>query len=161
MHAHCTVCGSVIEAESALCADCRPLVICLCWGMSPAEADHYGLWEENWSQAERVETGVGASTGVKRWNYRRRELPGVSPAVIRFLLPITLFGNITDLGYELPPLYEDIVSVPMTAPQAAQYREASRSLLGAALELARIGDAGALSVWFNTVRFRLPSAASR
>jgi hypothetical protein len=105
-----------------------------------------------------VETGVGASTGVKRWNYRRRELPGVSPAVIRFLLPITLFGNITDLGYELPPLYEDIVSVPMTTQQAAQYRDTSRALFGAALELARVGDAGALSVWFNTVRFRPASA---
>ena len=46
MHAHCTVCGSVIEAESALCAECRPLVICLCWGMSPAEADHFGYDRE-------------------------------------------------------------------------------------------------------------------
>jgi hypothetical protein len=46
MHAHCTVCGSVIEAESALCADCRTLVIRLSWGMTPSEADHFGYDQE-------------------------------------------------------------------------------------------------------------------
>ena len=67
--------------------------------------DHYGVWERTWDQGKPYYEGeTGASTGIKRWNYRQRELPGVAPAVIRFLLPITLFGNITDLGYELPPL---------------------------------------------------------
>ena len=78
--------------------------------------DHYGVWERDWDQGKPYYEGeTGASTGIKRWNYRQRELPGVAPAVIRFLLPITLFGNITDLGYELPPLYENVEELPMSA----------------------------------------------
>ena len=84
--------------------------------------DHYGVWERVWDQGKPYYEGEsGASTGIKRWNYRQRELPGVAPAVIRFLLPITLFGNITDLGYELPPLYENVEELPMSDALAEQY----------------------------------------
>lgn len=121
--------------------------------------DHFGLWEETWSQNERIEEGVGASTGIRRYGYRQRELPGVSPGVIRFLLPITLFGNITDLGYELPPLYEDIKLLDMQPEQEGQYLSASKKILALALKIAKENhDPGGLSVWFNTVRFRPASA---
>jgi len=121
--------------------------------------DHYGVWERTWDQGKPYYEGeAGASTGIKRWNYRQRELPGVAPAVIRFLLPITLFGNITDLGYELPPLYENVEELPMTDDLAAQYHGLEQDLLRQALEIVRAGDVGALSAWFAACRFRPASA---
>jgi hypothetical protein len=121
--------------------------------------DNYGVWERTWDQGKPYYEGErGASTGIKRWNYRQRELPGVAPAVIRFLLPITLFGNITDLGYELPALYENVEALPMTDALATQYEAVEQGLLSRALELVRKGDVGALSVWFCTTRFRPASA---
>ncbi len=121
--------------------------------------DHYGVWEREWAQAKPYYEGeTGASTGIKRWNYRQRELPGVAPAVIRFLLPITLFGNITDLGYELPPLYENVEELPMSEGLAEQYQALEKGLLSQALEIVRNGDIGVLSAWFAACRFRPASA---
>ena len=121
--------------------------------------DHYGVWERTWDQGKPYYEGeAGASTGIKRWNYRQRELPGVAPAVIRFLLPITLFGNITDLGYELPPLHENVEELVMTDDLASQYHLLEEDLLKRALEIVRSGDTGVLSTWFTSVRFRPASA---
>lgn len=121
--------------------------------------DHYGLWEREWDQDEPIAAEAGASTGIVRWNYRQRELPGVSPAVVRYLLPITLFGNITDLGYSLPPVHEQVEQLDMPGELAGQYGDIEGRLLRQAIECAREnGDIGALSVWFNTARFRPASA---
>ena len=121
--------------------------------------DHYGVWERVWDQGKPFYEGeTGASTGIKRWNYRQKELPGVAPAVIRFLLPITLFGNITDLGYELPPLYENVEELPMNDALAAQYDALENVLLKQALEIVRQGDVGVLSAWFAACRYRPASA---
>lgn len=121
--------------------------------------DHYGVWERTWDQGKPYYEGeAGASTGIRRWNYRQRELPGVAPAVIRFLLPITLFGNITDLGYELPPLYENVEELPMNDELAIQYHSLEQDMLRQALEIVRAGDVGALSAWFAACRFRPASA---
>ena len=121
--------------------------------------DHYGVWERTWDQGKPYYEGeVGASTGIKRWNYRQRELPGVAPAVIRFMLPVTLFGNITDLGYELPPLYENVHELPMSDALAEQYHLLEDDLLKKALEIVKNGDVGALAAWFSAVRFRPASA---
>lgn len=121
--------------------------------------DHYGVWERTWDQGKPYYEGeTGASTGIKRWNFRQRELPGVAPAVIRFLLPITLFGNITDLGYELPPLYENVEELPMSDELSAQYHGLEKDMLRQALEIVRAGDVGALSPWFAACRFRPASA---
>lgn len=121
--------------------------------------DHYGVWERTWDQGKPYYEGeTGASTGIKRWNYRQRELPGVAPAVVRFLLPITLFGNITDLGYELPPLYEQVEELPMSDELAMQYHSIEQDLLRHALEIVRQGDVGVLSAWFAACRFRPASA---
>jgi len=121
--------------------------------------DHYGVWERTWDQGKPYYEGeAGAFTGIKRWNYRQRELPGVAPAVIRFLLPITLFGNITDLGYELPPLYENVEELPMSDSLAEQYHGIEQDLLRQALEIVRNGDVSVLSAWFAACRFRPASA---
>jgi len=116
--------------------------------------DTYGLWEREWNQTEPLAGETGKSTGIERWNYHQRELPGVAPSVIRYLLPITLFGGINDLGYELPPVYENVISLEMSDDQAEQYQFASDYLLSSAMSLLKDGDPGGLSVWFSTCRFR-------
>jgi hypothetical protein len=117
--------------------------------------DTYGLWEKKWSEDNASVTGRGASTGIKRWGYRSRELPGVSPAVIRYLLPIAVFGQVTDLGYELPPFSDEVELVSMTDEMVSQYRNADARILYEAMKLLRSdGDPGGLSVWFSFCRFR-------
>jgi rubrerythrin len=120
--------------------------------------DHYGLWEREWDQKGPITGESGKSTGIQRWNFRQRELPGVSPSVIRYLLPVTLFGNITDLGYELPGLFENVETLNMLPDQANQYEEIENDLLREAAQLAMKGDPGALSAWFSAARFRPASA---
>lgn len=118
----------------------------------------YGLWERSWNQKEPFAGERGQSTGIMRWNYRQREMPGVGPAVIRYLLPITLFGNITDLGFQLPPLDEYVETLEMPTELAEQYSFLQHRVLSEALRIARNGDPGALSTWFAASRFRPASA---
>jgi len=117
--------------------------------------DHFGLWEHRWSEKEPKYTGRSWVTGKKRWGMRSKELPGVSPAVIRYMLPIVLFGKITDLGYELPPLYEEVDTSAMTSIQSDQYKQFDKQFLSEAMHIAQAdGDPGALSKWFSTNRYR-------
>jgi hypothetical protein len=121
--------------------------------------DHYGLWERQWDQSKPSEGGYGASTNIRRWNLRQRELPGIAPAVIRYLLPITLFGNITDLGYALPPVNEVVETLEMPGRLAQQYEYIEREVLREVMEmLDEYGDIGGLSAWFSACRFRPASA---
>jgi hypothetical protein len=121
--------------------------------------DHYGLWERQWDQSKPIDGDYGASTNIRRWNLRQRELPGIAPAVIRYLLPITLFGNITDLGYALPPVNEVVETLDMPAPLAKQYEYIEHVVLKDVLhDLEEYGDIGGLSAWFSACRFRPASA---
>lgn len=116
--------------------------------------DAYGVWETRWNEDHASVTGRGASTGLKRWGMRSRELPGISPAVILYLLPIAVFGQITDLGYELPP-YEDVVEIlDMSLEGASHYHKFSDLILREAMRLYTDGDGGGMLTWFNMCRFR-------
>ncbi len=121
--------------------------------------DHYGLWERQWDQNKPSEGDYGASTNIRRWNLRQRELPGIAPAVIRYLLPITLFGNITDLGYALPPVNELVETLEMPGRLAQQYEYIELEVLKEVMAmLDEYGDIGGLSTWFTACRFRPASA---
>jgi len=116
--------------------------------------DHYGLWEHRWFEKDD-DYSRSAMTGQKKYSKRAKELPGVSPAVIRYLLPITIFGKITDLGYKLPPLKEMVDVIPMTPEQKEQYDDFNASYLADALELMQsTKDKGGVSSWFANIRFR-------
>lgn len=120
--------------------------------------DHYGLWEKQWDQEPQM-GDYGASTGIRRRNYRQKELPGISPSVIRYLLPITLFGSITDLGYTLPPVNERVEPLEMPAELAKQVHFIEKQVLRQVLsDIREFGDAGGLSAWFSACRFRPASA---
>jgi hypothetical protein len=121
--------------------------------------DHYGIWERKWQERDndsRAKRGV--TTGIKRFQVRSTEKPGISPAIIRHILPQVIFGKITDLGYELPGLTEEIRSVEMTIEQAMQYRRADAYLLGLAKKaLAKTNGMGGMeyvSAWFTTIKLR-------
>lgn len=118
--------------------------------------DHYGLWQEEYETSPGEH---GKSTGIQRWNVRIKELPGVSPSVIRYLLPITLFGNITDLGYQLPPINETVETLEMPDELAKQMNFIETTVLrGIIRDLRQYGDAGGLSAWYSACRFRPASA---
>lgn len=121
--------------------------------------DHYGLWKFRWTEKPNG-TARGASSGVVRWDVRPpQELPGVSPAVVRFLLPLALFGKITDLGYTLPPLADTVQAVDMGEALRPHYDHTNQLLLQKAIQrLKRDRDAGLLTTWFTTVRYRPMSA---
>lgn len=117
--------------------------------------DTYGLWERKWKEDGASLEGRGASTGIRRWGYRSRELPGVSPSVIRYLLPIAVFGQITDLGYDLPPFSDEVEPVSMTGEMKGQYTRYESLIIQSAMSiLAKDRDPGGLSAWFNFCRFR-------
>jgi hypothetical protein len=120
--------------------------------------DHFGLWKYRWTEFELGDER-GASTGLRRLERAPDELPGVSPAVVRYLLPCTLFGKITDLGYALPPLTDQVTTVAMGPELQKHYTEASDELLRQAMKVLKEDrDPGLLSIWFNTCRYRPMSA---
>ena len=124
--------------------------------------DLYGLWGRSRDQTKPAEGDYGASTNICHWNVRARELPCIAPAVIRYLLPMTLFGNITDRGYELPPVNEVVETLEMSAKLAEQYKVVERMVLSEVMSsiLHEFGDIGGLSAWFSACRFR-PATAFR
>ena len=50
-----------------------------------------------------------------------KERPGISPAIVRYILPTTVFRSITDLGLTLPPFQDEVVRVEMSERQAEDY----------------------------------------
>ncbi|KRT69401.1 MAG: hypothetical protein XU15_C0011G0083 [candidate division NC10 bacterium CSP1-5] len=124
--------------------------------------NHHGLLKYTYSQDEAPRPGDrGATTNIKRWNYRSTELPGIMPSVIRFLLPITLFARITDLGYQLPPLHEHIERIPMSPEMVETYAKITGPMLKKAVTIAKEDkDPGCLSIWFRAA-WMWPNAAFR
>jgi hypothetical protein len=66
---------------------------------------------------------------LRTWKNCRGKEQGPKGFKNLVFLPQVIFGKITDLGYELPPLQEQIVSVPMDDEQADWYHRADTYLL--------------------------------
>jgi hypothetical protein len=116
--------------------------------------DDFGIWEHKWTE-ELQGHQTGVSTGLRRFNKRSKEKPGISPAVIRYILPQVIFGKITDLGYHLPPLSEHIEQIRMARDQQDQYDAACETLLhDAMVALKEDHDAGPLAAWLQVARYR-------
>jgi hypothetical protein len=123
---------------------------------------HYGAVKTTWTEKFEERAGLrGLSTGIQRYNLRVKELPRVHPGIIRYLLPQTLFAKITDLGYALPPLNEEIIRVEMGDGLGSHYRKMDDDLRNyAAQQLAANKDGRWFSVWWNAV-LRRPNSAFR
>jgi hypothetical protein len=120
--------------------------------------NHYGLYEKSWTEPKTY--GYGTSTNIRRFGYREKALPGVSPAIIRYLLPITIFSNITDLGYDLPDMKENIILDDLaTGKHADQMEYINQDLLAECIQFTKeTNDPGALSFWYNQAKYRPMSA---
>ncbi|MBN1249900.1 MAG: hypothetical protein JXC32_19715, partial [Anaerolineae bacterium] len=57
----------------------------------------------------------GAHSGLRRRRVSTRERPGISPGIVRYTLPTTVFASIKDLGVRLPPFHEEFVTFQPTA----------------------------------------------
>ncbi len=63
----------------------------------------------------------GQQTGNSRSNVTIKELPGASPAMMRWLLDRSVFVSLADLGFALPDYKEEPVLLDMSPTMQAQY----------------------------------------
>ncbi len=88
--------------------------------------------------------------GVCQNGYRRKkgsvpENTGISPAVLRYLLPYTIFATLSDLGYDLPPYREEAVVQEMDPQQRRQYDNLDSGLRAKVRQKPRL-----LATWLQT-----------
>jgi len=122
--------------------------------------DHYGAVKRTWFESDSPGQR-GRATNIERDRVNTKELPRIHPGIINHLLPQTLFAKITDLGYELPPLYEDIIRVPMSKEQTKAYTLIGESIRDyASRQAAQNKDFRWFSIWFLFM-LRWPNAAFR
>jgi hypothetical protein len=120
---------------------------------------------DRWSQdfGVRKRTLIMKRRDVERGfysGYRRRkggvsEKPGISPAVLRYLLPYTVFATLSDLGYDLPPYHEEAVVLEMDPAQRRQYEALDAKIRPLVRQQPRL-----LATWLNTLLNR-PDTAFR
>ncbi len=123
--------------------------------------------ERRWAELYgRLETTVkemeesGTLSGRTRRSVRVREVPGISPQIVRLILPNVIFARVADLGYDLPPYEEEIVRLRMTPEQQDDYEELDGTLQDLVKEAISGGDFGLTSVWLQTMLSR-PNASFR
>jgi superfamily II DNA or RNA helicase len=89
----------------------------------------YGLVETGREQYEEVVVSRDGRVSKRlRTRTTARELPGVSPAILRWVLDSTAFIRLRDLGISLPPYREHAVQIPMLDDQAEAYRRLESGL---------------------------------
>ena len=142
----------------------------LLYRLNPKLRHHYGFsdekrWAEHYGRLEKVtKTEVaeedGSFSGTTRRYNRAKELPGISPGIVRWVLPTITFLRLPDLGFPLPPLREEVVRLNMADAQADQYDELYDELYELMKEALKDGDNRLVSVWLTNVLCR-PNAAFR
>jgi hypothetical protein len=130
------------------------------WRLSPELRQHFG-WNEGqrWIKRYGVEQRVykqtlqpGETIGAvskRREEPKTKELPGVSPMVLRHVLPSALFLELADVVKDLPPYAEQVVSVPLGPVLGPVYEKLERESTLAIRQLLARGDNSALSSWFH------------
>jgi len=86
-------------------------------------------WIETYGRIQQTytETETHSAYGAKRrTSVNVKEIPGIAPAVLRHLLHTTVFKKLSDLGIQLPPLYDEVVTLPMSAAQEKDYKRVER-----------------------------------
>jgi superfamily II DNA or RNA helicase len=142
----------------------------LLYRLNPKLRHHYGFsdekrWAEHYGRLEKVtKTEVaeedGSFSGTTRRYNRAKELPGISPGIVRWVLPTITFLRLPDLGFPLPPLREEVVRLNMADAQADQYDELYDELYELMKEALKNGDNRLVSVWLTNVLCR-PNSAFR
>jgi hypothetical protein len=96
----------------------------------------YGLGEITVRFARDDAPGAHAGRITRALAPRRdtREIPGVSPAILRYVLPLAAFLSLRDLGVALPPYEETVSLIPMTGELEAEYAKLAALLAPHLLE---------------------------
>lgn len=104
------------------------------------------IYKETESAAHRTARGKSTS-------HRTSKGPGFGPqGIMRFVLPITVFLKLKDIGGAvLPPYQEHFVEVQMDEEQAAFYRSMSSDLREALAKALRGGDRSLMGVVLNAL----------
>jgi hypothetical protein len=87
-------------------------------------------WVSRFGVLEHVfkvdEDEYGAFSG-KRWRrVSTKEKPGISPGIVRYTLPTTIFASIKDLGVALPSFQEEFVTFLLTRAMQADLKTVER-----------------------------------
>ncbi len=88
------------------------------------EVTHYADLDE-----ERV-AAHGKRTKATTIRTQVRELPGVSPSLLQYVLDRTVIFHLRDLGIALPPYREQAVEVPLSSAQHEAYQQFFDDLQG-------------------------------
>jgi len=101
------------------------------WAYSQAArfSHEVGLAEATVIEEERTAV-TQAGKVTKRVVHRRtaRELPGISPRILQYVLDSTVFLTLRDLGFPMPPYGETAVEIAMRPEQGEAYRELEAAL---------------------------------
>src|SRR5579872_695655 len=76
------------------------------------------LSEEQKRQVKDRSGRITTATTVKR---TMRELPGISPTILRYVLDSAVFLTLHDLGVQMPPYTEEAIEIPMLPDQMREY----------------------------------------
>lgn len=116
---------------------------------------------ERYGVLEQVIVDKGHTTSYGTFNASARvrndtkKLPGVSPAILEYLLKDVLFVNLDQLGVDLPPYQDRAIRIAGTEEQTKQWKDLSDTLLEKAVE-----DKRYLSLWLQWALGR-PNSAFR
>ncbi len=98
---------------------------------SMAFMKEYGVLKETIRTGSCDESGSFSSARAKRSNVTISKAPGFSPlAIMRYVLPITVFVKLSEFGDGVLPPYEEIFrEIPLSGEQNEAYREMERVLM--------------------------------
>jgi SNF2 family DNA or RNA helicase len=104
------------------------------------------IYKETESTSHRTARG-------KNISHRTQKGPGFGPkGIMRFVLPITAFLKLKDIGGNvLPPYQEHFIEVPMEEGQASAYTRLSGTLTAELKQALRVGDTSLLGVVLNVL----------
>jgi hypothetical protein len=84
---------------------------------------HFGVLEHVFKVDEDE---YGAYSGKRRRRVSTKEKPGISPGIVRYTLPTTIFASIKDLGVALPSFQEEFVTFSLTGAMRADLKAVER-----------------------------------
>lgn len=117
----------------------------------------HNRFARTFGRIERIRTAVDAeinrtSRGRKRKTVTRLR-PGISPRVFgEFLMPLTTFLSIEDLGVELPPLDEQVELVEMEPQLVEAYQQFVDSMKAEVANLLHVGS-GYVAAYVNAALY--------
>jgi hypothetical protein len=144
---------------SGYCSDLYPML----WRLLPELRTTFGYGDlKRWvdlygvrQKVVKVREGRPGQRGDGSRSKRRedrpvvKELPGISPLVLRYLLDSCLFLELADVAPGLPPYSEEVLVVPLGEPLGSVYTAFERETTAALKQMLARYDNSGLAAWFQ------------